>query len=582
MKIASNLSGLMLDRIYNNNARSMSVTTTRLASGLRINSARDDAAGLAISTRFTSQIRGMRVGQRNLNDAVSMLQVADGGLSEVNGMLQRMRELSLRAANTATVSVGDRRNLQLEVDQLTMEIQSTFNKTEFNGIHLLTPLVEGTIAVSVGEPQDDLLYALKATWMQEAENAVSTWYGITANLNEPLEVVFDDTGSIGPEGAKITATYDAPSRLGTGLTLTLDMNMFGGAQIPNGGGGPLYLDRIIAREMTKAVMHRNVDMAALPEWFKEGAGELLIGGDERVAADGGVNVVKTEDLTAWADTSAMRSKSYLAQRYINDVLISNSASMDQLFTELNNTMMTHGSRYLYDAINSVAGLTGPARYNNESQFMSKLNAYINTNYLGLDLANAEDVGAIGGLEAGGAPLRADTSAEGVIPDIEGFQENPTLFDVTFPVVASAATTTSGTRRSLGQLHYMFQYGANPGDAMQVDLKQFSTSLLHLRNLDVVKRAQEAVTLIDTALDTVNSQRARYGAQLNRVEHMLAQLETNHESYSRSRSAIEDADYAVEMSSLLKTKLLDNAATSMMAQSNTTGNLVLSLLNSSFG
>ena len=108
----------------------------RLSSGLRINSAKDDAAGLAISERFTAQIRGLNQGARNANDGISLAQTAEGALKEVTNNLQRIRELAVQSAN-ATNSASDRTALQQEVTALVAEIDRVAEKASFNGIKLL-------------------------------------------------------------------------------------------------------------------------------------------------------------------------------------------------------------------------------------------------------------------------------------------------------------------------------------------------------------------------------------------------------------------------------------------------------------
>jgi flagellin len=115
---------------------SMPTSLERLSSGLRINRAKDDAAGLAISERFTSQIRGLDQAVRNANDGISLLQTAEGALSEVSNSLQRMRELAVQAAN-GTYNDSDRASLQDEFDALRNEIDRISNVTEFNNINLL-------------------------------------------------------------------------------------------------------------------------------------------------------------------------------------------------------------------------------------------------------------------------------------------------------------------------------------------------------------------------------------------------------------------------------------------------------------
>ena len=136
MRIYHNIPALYAYNALNatNNALQKSIRT--LSTGLRINSAADDAAGLAISEKMRSQINGLNMAVRNAQDGISMLQTAEGALSEVHSILQRMRELSVQAAND-TLTQQDRQYIQLEIDQLKSEIDRTSTATQFNKKRLL-------------------------------------------------------------------------------------------------------------------------------------------------------------------------------------------------------------------------------------------------------------------------------------------------------------------------------------------------------------------------------------------------------------------------------------------------------------
>ncbi len=134
--INTNVMSLNAQRTLNKSQMSMQTSLERLSSGLRINSAKDDAAGLAISERFTSQIRGLNQATRNANDGISLLQTAEGALGEVADMLQRMREISVQASN-GTYNSSDRASLDDEFDALGTEINRISNVTEFNNNNLL-------------------------------------------------------------------------------------------------------------------------------------------------------------------------------------------------------------------------------------------------------------------------------------------------------------------------------------------------------------------------------------------------------------------------------------------------------------
>ncbi|GKS68299.1 flagellin [Nitrosomonas sp. PY1] len=134
--INSNIASLNAQRNLNTSQSSLNTSLTRLSSGLRINSAKDDAAGLAISERMTSQIRGLNQAVRNANDGISLSQTAEGALGEIGNNLQRIRELAVQSAN-ATNSASDRASLQAEAAQLTAEITRVASQTQFNGTNLL-------------------------------------------------------------------------------------------------------------------------------------------------------------------------------------------------------------------------------------------------------------------------------------------------------------------------------------------------------------------------------------------------------------------------------------------------------------
>ena len=142
--INTNINSLTAQRNLSQSQNSLATSMQRLSSGLRVNSAKDDAAGLAISERMNTQVRGLTVGARNSNDGISLAQTAEGSLGKVGDMLQRMRELAVQAGN-ATNSQADRDALQAEVKQLTDEIDRVAKQTSFNGTKILDGSFSGAV-----------------------------------------------------------------------------------------------------------------------------------------------------------------------------------------------------------------------------------------------------------------------------------------------------------------------------------------------------------------------------------------------------------------------------------------------------
>ncbi len=196
LTINTNVSSLNAQRNLGRTQGELSTSMERLSSGLRINSAKDDAAGLAISDRMTSQIRGLNQAARNANDGISLAQTAEGAMQESTNILQRMRELSVQAAN-ATNSAADRSALQAEVNQLKTEMNRISQSTTFNGLRILDgsfvsqqfqvgPNANETIGVSIQSmAADDLgryaVYATNHTANQGTGSSVAANDGVAPN-----------------------------------------------------------------------------------------------------------------------------------------------------------------------------------------------------------------------------------------------------------------------------------------------------------------------------------------------------------------------------------------------------------------
>jgi len=154
MTINTNVSSLNAQRNLNTSQSALASSLQRLSSGLRINSAKDDAAGLAISERINAQVKGFNVAIRNANDSISLLQVADGGAAQVTENMQRMRELAVQSAN-GTLNSGDRDNLTVEFNALSSEISRLGEATKYNSINLLNSGSTLTFQVGAGTTSND-------------------------------------------------------------------------------------------------------------------------------------------------------------------------------------------------------------------------------------------------------------------------------------------------------------------------------------------------------------------------------------------------------------------------------------------
>jgi flagellin len=220
--INTNIASLNAQRNLSKSADALSISLNRLSSGLRINTAKDDAAGLAITERMTSQIKGLNQAQRNANDGISLAQTAEGALAEVSNNLQRIRELAVQSANS-TNSVSDRASLNAEVQQLLAEIQRVSSTTQFNGQNIL----DGSFATSqfqVGANANQIISATTGNSQttavgsyQAASNTVSAVTG-TALTAGQLTVNGIDVGSSTSGSAEAIAASINSINNQTGVT----------------------------------------------------------------------------------------------------------------------------------------------------------------------------------------------------------------------------------------------------------------------------------------------------------------------------------------------------------------------------
>ena len=146
--INTNVGAMKAANASNVASKALGTAMERLSTGKRINSAKDDAAGLAIATNMTAQVRGMNQAIRNANDGIALAQTADGGLNEVTNMLQRVRELAVQS-KSGTYQTSDRTNLQSEVTQLTAQINDILTNTKFNGVSLYSTAATGSVTVTI-------------------------------------------------------------------------------------------------------------------------------------------------------------------------------------------------------------------------------------------------------------------------------------------------------------------------------------------------------------------------------------------------------------------------------------------------
>jgi flagellin len=188
LTINTNVASLNAQRNLNTSQGVLATSLQRLSSGLRINSAKDDAAGLAISERINTQVRGFNVAVRNANDAISLMQTADGGAAQISDNLQRMRELAVQSAN-GTLNSGDRANLQVEFSALGAEVSRLASATKFNNVNLLNSGASFTFQVGAGTTSNDQISVSTADIQASTLAVDSASINISAGASTALAAI---------------------------------------------------------------------------------------------------------------------------------------------------------------------------------------------------------------------------------------------------------------------------------------------------------------------------------------------------------------------------------------------------------
>lgn len=561
MRIVNNLTAMNATRMSGINQLGTEKSIEKLSSGQRINKAADDAAGLSISEKMRAQIRGLNMATRNTQDAVSMLQTAEGALAEVGEIAQRIRVLAVQAAD-GNNTVSDRQALQDEVVQLRTEVDRIASTTEFNNIKLLNVQVDlsGDSGLVL-----NLINGLKSGWLSESASAIQTHYGLTASTRD-MKVVFD-TGAAGGELASVQTAWSISGSTATLVNMELHIDLTDAAPStgPDGDNNTGFIpnDRVIAHEMVHAIMADSLGDAFfdLPTWFKEGSAEFIAGGDERlkndVAAAGGISSIVGSFSSifpnSWSSTSADYSTSYLALKYL-DAHLKSGSNMATLMNDIKS------------GIGLSAAIAANSSYANATAFAADFTANGSGYYATLDLQGLgvaeNDVGAISGSDHGGA---AQTGSD-VVPT-GTHDDNPTNFNVIFPTVDTGGIST------------VFQVGAS--SAMYVDFSfgkiNATSDTLNLKFLDLVNDASGAIKYADYAISKVSSNRSVLGALMNRLENTIRINNISSENIQAAESRVRDLDMAKEMMYYSKFQILTQAGQAMISQANSYPQGILQLL-----
>ncbi len=573
MVVRSNIMAVNSQRQLGMNNSQVSKALEKLSSGYRINRAGDDASGLAISEKMKSQIKGLDTASLNAQDGISLVQTAEGALTEVHNMLNRMTELATRSANGINEDLN-RESLQLEVDKLQEEIDRISQSTNFNGIKLLDGSLGGGNVSANG----------------------TTFTGASdVSKFSSAEV----TGAA--SGVSFTAVTSASATetfVIDGQKLEIDWSK---------GDAKKFLESItsVNGSTTAIATEAGKEWAnKLTELFNNQIQEQGLKGSVKVTFDGTNFTLKSENKGSDSEFSFSGSTLTEAEKSLGSLLFGGSTTAGDPITsiiskaqnEYNGDTIAQNSTFQMNINGTKVVVTVTGQITKTSSATTVTMDTVATALQGYIQTAVDEYNKQNGLTAGtfdkASGLTGLTKADFTVEaaDDGGFliKYNGDVEDVKFSFsdigdkdIASALGLANGSSMAGGNRGLILQIGdtADTFNQIAVSVANMSSLGIGVADVDISKRegAASAIDTIRSAIDKVSEQRAVLGATQNRLEYTINNLDTASENLQSANSRIRDTDMAKMMMEYTKVNVLTQSAQAMLAQANQQPQSVLQLL-----
>ena len=590
MVVQHNMQAANANRMLNVTTSAQSKSTEKLSSGYRINRAADDAAGLTISEKMRKQIKGLDRASTNAEDGVSAVQTAEGALTEVHSMLQRMNELATQSAN-GTNSTTDRKAIQDEIDQLTTEIDRVSETTKFNETYLLKGNTDGTTS-KVKLNAHDAGLAGKLT---DNGNGTATFKADTLAVGDKVKIAGKeytignsadsaDYAKKGETAVKPVGIGDSVTSGNTTTTIVAKVTTATAATAANWSDGNKFKDadgtEWTIATATDETAH-TVKVADIANYLKDGctivssANTKLVG--TSVVDDLGKNEVSIADTTGiTALQNGIKAGDTVT---VNGTTKTVTAETPKTYDEIKaltaldekDTAVKIGSKS-YKIGTSTDEATG---YITKDDFLAAIKdgdkVTVGANVYTAIIKSSDD-DSITLEDAYGKMAKELETASSIGADTAATVKNNGngTFDI-----------TKGTVDVKEALSFNLHVGADADSTnkITVDIDSMSSAGLGIKGIkaDTEQDATYAIDAIADAISQVSSQRSALGAIQNRLEHTINNLDNVVENTTSAESRIRDTDMAEEMVNYSKNNILAQAGQSMLAQANQSNQGVLSLL-----
>lgn len=546
--VNSNISALKGANYLANVTERMNRNFEQLSSGLRINSAKDDSAGLQISDRLDTQLIGTKQANRNINDNIAAIKIADGAMAQITDIAFRMREVSVKMSNSFW-SQEDYAAAQKEIDSL---IESANQIAESASIGE-TKLLDGP-KVNTTAGSDGYILGRLAGMLEQSEANVKAYFGLEGDGKDIVDIVLDKPGAVG-------GTIASVSFIGNDVqTITADYADFAA---PEPNALPIkYIDRVVMHEMVHAVTANQLSTNVISQtWFMEGIAELIHGADERLAtlvpAAGSADNFMSTFTGAFGGSDTDYAQAFVAARMIHSGMKEAGygdgiRTFIQDLKEPNTTLDATFGKY-FDMT--------------EAEFISHVattgGAYIDRR---VDFTN-EDTGGIGGLDSDGMGVK---DARNAVGDTSSYSEQPLKgFVLNWP-----AGFTPPHKKT-----FSFNSGSEAGMRSDFQIRGGSAERIGLSGVNVEANAIGSVEIVDRAIANIHEIRSELGATLNELSSHLRNNQSAIINVSDAKSRIKDTDFAEATAQLTRNQIIQQAASSLLAQANQSPNIALSLLSS---
>ncbi|WP_048224274.1 FliC/FljB family flagellin [Citrobacter sp. BIDMC108] len=554
--INTNSLSLLTQNNLNKSQSSLSSAIERLSSGLRINSAKDDAAGQAIANRFTANVKGLTQASRNANDGISIAQTTEGALSEINNNLQRVRELSVQATN-GTNSQSDLDSIQNEITQRLSEIDRVSGQTQFNGVKVLASDSSMKIQVGANDGETitiDLKEITSDTLGLQGFNVNGKGsVANTAATEKDLAASGFAKGAVDANGIT-TYTKTAANTAATATDVLGAVSKNGGsieyAGTNTGLGVAATTSTYTYDAASKSYKFGAIGVASADalNYLNPNAGDVTKATVTIGTKDQEVLIAKDGSITAADDGAVL-------YRDTTGNLTKNNAGGAAVVPATLDSLMVNA-----DAAGTPNAIATTIK-TDKGTLTTTGGAAAKFSVTGASISAENMAGAVKG-----KTFKATTGGQTYTAAIDGTVAG-TFLDDKGALTSATDTTTKYYLQTNGNVT------AGNGQVVYKDAKDKLTTDANT----VSEATKDPLKALDKALAQVDALRSDLGAVQNRFDSTITNLGNTVNNLSSARSRIEDADYATEVSNMSRAQILQQAGTSVLAQANQTTQNVLSLL-----